>query len=265
MDKKLTAEINNVPNTKNAVVLKISGELDSHCIKKLNECFDTIRKSNRNFIITEMSDVTVISSASLGELIGVRKQLIENGGDLVCCGLSIEIRTKLNLIGASRVFRFYSDIRSALNAYRWEIEQNPEKVELTLPPFLKLVPPVRQLMNRIAHQKGYGIRDSFRIETITDEICNNAVEHGTQDVQKKINLSIKIDPQKVEIDVCNANDPDQIESLNTFLTQTKEGRESMVEEKRGRGLALIKLLSDELSIDCSETGTCVHVKKARRE
>jgi len=195
---------------------------------------------------------------------GGRKRLIEKGGDLVLAGLKMDIRTKLGLMGATKIFRIFSDIRSALNSYKWENGSHPEQVKISFPSNLNIVPPVRQLVSRITKQKGYGNRDSFRIETIVDEVCNNAVEHGKQGDDQRINLQLQIDPDKVEIDVVNTSDPDKVESLKTLLHPHEIG-EIKAEEKRGRGLALIKMLSDELSVNCSESGTSVHVKKKREE
>ena len=36
-------------------------------------------------------------------------------------------------------------------------------------------------------------------------------------------------------------------------------------DKRGRGLALVKMLSNEFKIENSDVGTCVHVTKLRED
>ena len=160
----------------------------------------------------------------------------------------------------------HSDIRTALNAYKWEIQRQPEKIHLSFPPFLKVVPPLRQLVSRIARQKGYGSRDAFRIETIVDEICNNAVEHGKSGPKECIDLTVTIDPDKIEIDVRNMSDPEKIPALTALLVpDNPESTPAKPDMKRGRGLSLIKMLSDELSVDCTEKGTSVHVTKVREE
>ena len=257
-------EVKEIPTTQSAVILQFSGELSFDSINEISQSYGKLEQLQKYFAIAEMSAVDLISSAALGELMGLRKRLIENGGDLVFAGLNIDIRTKLNVMGANKIFRFYSDIRSALNAYKWQIERNPENVNLKFPPYLAIVPPIRQLVSRIAKLKGYGNRDAFRIETIVDEICNNAVEHGKQGEDQKVELKVKIDPEKIEIDVMNMSDPEKMASLKALL-RPHSGGDVKSEDKRGRGLALIKMLTDELSVDCSENGTSVHVKKVREE
>lgn len=265
ISKGLKIEINEVPKTQNALVMRFDGELDSASVKKINESFAQICKLQKSYCIADMSSVGSFSSAALGELMRGRQILIERNGDLVFSGMSLDVRTKFSLIGANKIFRFYSDIRSALNAYKWEIEKNPEQIRLSFPPNLNIVPPVRQFVSRVARQKGYSMRDSFRIETIVDEVCNNAVEHGKQGNEYTIDLVVNIDPEKVEFDVKNLSDPAELESLKSLLKPKEDNENSKPEGKRGRGLALIKMLSDELTVDCSENGTSVHVKKARRE
>jgi anti-sigma regulatory factor (Ser/Thr protein kinase) len=169
-------------------------------------------------------------------------------------------------MGANKIFRFYNDTRSAINAYKWEFEKNPEHLHLSFPPFLKLVPPIRSLVSRVARQKGYGNRDSFRIETIVDEVCNNAIEHRLKEQSQTIEMKVKIDPSKIEIDVTSISDPEKMPALRALIKP--EGDTDLhlkSDEKRGRGLALIKMLCNELSVDCNESGTSVHVKKLREE
>lgn len=258
-------EIQDIPGTKNAVILKFTGELLSSSILKISDIFTKLDKSSIHYVIADMSEVSLLSSAALGEFMGCRKRLLEHGGDLVFSAMHIDIRTKLNLMGANKIFHFYNDLRSAINSYKWVFERHPENLHLTFPPYLKFVPAIRSLVSRVAKQKGYGNRDSFRIETIVDEVCNNAIEHGLKGSNQTIDLKVKIDPDKIEIDVTSISDPEKMASLKALLHPQGEATEWRTDEKRGRGLALIKMLSNELTVDCSGTGTSVHVKKLREE
>jgi anti-anti-sigma factor len=244
-------------------IWRIEGELDSNSIETINRYFDQILEGNRFHTIAEMSKVTSISSMVLGEFMGCRQRLAERGGDLVFVGLNLDLKTKLNHLGAIKIFKFHNDLRTAINHYAWEVHFKPEKVWLSFPSELNLVPPVRQLVSQIARQKGYGERDSFRIETIVDEICNNAVEHGVPDTIRDIELFIKIDRKKIEIEVVNLSDPKKINSLKAISKSILGTNEKKLE--RGRGLSLIKMLSNDLAIDFSGKGTTVHVTKLRED
>jgi anti-anti-sigma factor len=245
------------------IIWHIEGDLDATSIAAINDYFAKILKGNRFHAIAEMSKVTHISSAVIGELMGCKQMLAERGGDLVFAGLNFDLKTKLNQLGAIKIFKFHTDLRTAINDYAWAKQLKPDKIWLSFPPELNLVPPLRQLVSRIARQKGYGERDSFKIETIVDEVCNNAVEHGVPDTMREIEMFLKIDRKKIEIEVVNLSDPKKINSLKAISKSILGTNEKKLE--RGRGLSLIKMLSNALAIDFSGKGTTVHVTKLREE
>jgi anti-anti-sigma factor len=246
-------------------VLTFEGDLDSASIQKIGRSFDVMLEGNFVFAVADMEKVSMISSAALGELMGCRTRLLERGGDLVLAGLNISIREKLTAMDANKVFRFFSDVRSSVNSYNWEYHDRSEQLNLMFPSKLNFVPPVRQLASRIAKQKGYGNRDSFRIETIVDEICNNAVEHGDKGDDSTIDLTLSIDRKKIEIKVVNTSDPDSTDTLKKISKSLFVPQILSDQEKRGRGLALVKMLSNDFEIEYSDIGTCVHVTKLREE
>jgi anti-anti-sigma factor len=246
-------------------ILRFEGDLDNASIRNISSGFQLVLEKNTSYVVADMSKVTMLSSAALGELMGGRKALVEHGGDLVLACLTLNIKTKLSLLGANKIFRFHNDIRSAVSAYKWEFEGRSEVFSLSFPPDLRYVPSVRQLASRLASQKGYSRRDAFRIETIVDEICNNAIEHAPRGWSKNVDLSMGIDRKKVEINVVNASDPDKLAHLRGLLEQGKAAAAASADDRRGRGLALVKLLSNELNIDVSEHGTSVHATKLREE
>jgi len=246
-------------------VVTFEGALDSGSIQKIGHSFDVMLEDNYIYAVADMARVTLVSSAALGELMGCRTRLLERGGDLVLAGLSIGIREKLTAMDANKVFKFFNDVRSAVNAYNWEYHDRSESLNLSFPSKLTFVPPVRQLASRIAKQKGYGNRDSFRIETIVDEICNNAVEHGVEGDENTIELLLTIDRKKIEIKVMNTSDPGKINALKEISKSLFVPHILSDEVKRGRGLALVKMLANDFNIECSDVGTCVHVTKLREE
>lgn len=266
MFKDIVVEIKEIPGIKGAATVILQGELTSRCNQALIDAFGQLEDKSSYFAIADMLMVSQISAETLDELIRIRKRLIEKGGDLVFAAIPVDLRSKLNLMGANKIFKFHSDIRSAVNYYKWEIEQCPEHLHLKFPPFLEFIPSVRSLVSRISKQKGYRNRDSFRIEMIVDELCNNAIEHGTREQNEFIDLKINIDPVKIEIDVTSVSDPENMPTLKSLLRSSEvQTPECKLYEKRGRGLTLIKMLSNELSIDSNESGTSVHVKKLREE
>jgi anti-anti-sigma factor len=244
---------------------EIEGDLDSDSISYIQEEFTSLLGTGQIFLVAEMSGVNVVSSAAIAQLMGCRQALVERGGDFVITCANLDVKSKLSAMGVTKIFKFYNEMRSAINDYHREVERKPEKMSLSFPPELQFVPPVRQMVSRIARQIGYTSRDAFRIEAIVDEVCNNAVEHGSAREKKNIDVNINIGREKIEIEVINVSDPNKVATLKTLSKSLPKSADPKPAERRGRGLMLIKMLSNKLDINVYTQGTSVHVTKLREE
>ena len=262
--KSFQIEITQSKDSPNITIFCPKGRLGHDTIDKIRRAFDAIIQGEKVFVVADMSEVEFISSAVVGELMGCRTSLIEKEGDLVLAGLKMNILEIMSALDADKIFKLYKDVRSAVNLYYWEYQGHVETVALSFPSELSFVPPVRQLVRRIAEQKNYSNKDAFRIETIVDEICNNAVEHGSSIDGKEVKVSVSIDNKKIEISISNTSDPDKAEMLKKMSKYLSSPKVSF-HDKRGRGLALVKMLSNDFQIDNSDVGTCVRVTKIREE
>jgi anti-anti-sigma factor len=259
------ADIEQRDDAPKVTVMRLAGELDAAGMTKIQKLFHEIVEKHAPYVVAEMSGVSLFTSSALGTFMGFRTRLVEKGGDLVFAGLSIEVKAKLNLLGAGRIFKMNNDMQSAINAYRWDHEFAAQKLSLSFPSQLRFVPAVRQLISRVARQKNFTNRDSFRIEAIVDEVCNNAVEHGDKESKRNVDLDLNIDREKVEIRVVNATNPEKVELLRKASELLAGSGKPSLETERGRGLALVKMLANDLRIDFSNGGTCVHVTRRRGE
>jgi anti-anti-sigma factor len=263
--KQFEINVKYVKENINIIVVSLKGEMEYQSIKCIHQTFKKINEKGSNlFVIVDFTCVISISSAAIGELMGCRTEIIEQDGDLVLSGLKLPVLEQIKALDADRIFKIYKDIQSAKNIYRWEYQNQIEHVSLSFPSKLTFVPPTRQMIRRIARQKGYSIKDAFRIETIVDEICNNAIEHGHKSKNNKVEVKIAIDRQKLEIRISNTSDPTKIASLKKFSEYLSKP-DPFLNDMRGRGLALVKMLSSGFSVDNSEKETCVHVIKFREE
>jgi len=213
-----------------------------------------------------MSAVYSLSSAALGELIGARRLFLEKNGELVLANLNLELKTKLSLMGVQKIFRFFSDTKAALHYYQWQFLGKGEKIEIQFAPELKTVPALRQLVSQIVAMRGYTSKDSFRIETIVDEICNNAIEHGMLDDLSSIKMSMEINRDKILLNVSGKSDPEKSTVLKKLVDQLQVTSNATAAETistRGRGISLVKMLSNDFSINVDSNGTTVHVTKMK--
>jgi anti-sigma regulatory factor (Ser/Thr protein kinase) len=91
------------------------------------------------------------------------------------------------------------------------------------------------------------------------------VEHGLKKQGCDITISITIDKDKIDIKVSNRSDPEKIAQLRELLKPTEANNHVGNDLKRGRGLALIRMLSTDMKVDITESGTSVRVIKLREE
>lgn len=262
---KKTPEVLDIPTMPEVSVVRLTGDLDVTGISGAEELLAGLIGHKKKHIILDMSRVTLVSSAALGKLLGIKRRFLEKGGNIVMAAMSLELQLKFALMGANKIFSIYNDIRSATNAYAWEVKHETEYVRVSFPSQMNVVPAVRGFVSRLMTSKGYSDRDSFRIETIVDEICNNAVEYGSLHDHSNITLRLKVDWDKVEIDAENVSDPEKKELLMLHMKNLQHDMSFDNNEKRGRGLALVKMLASELSADITEKGTTVHVTKIKEE
>ncbi|MDD5674287.1 MAG: ATP-binding protein [Chitinivibrionales bacterium] len=265
MNSSLQIEVNPSDSVSGATIMRLMGALDSGSIGALEKSFERLTAENNPYVIVDMNAVSSCSSSALGQLMGGRTMLSEHGGTLVLAGMGFDLKTKLNLLGAHKIFTIYSDLRAALAAYHWHHEHKPEHIECSFPPQIRLTPPVRHFLGRIAKLKGFSDRDAFRIETIVDEVCNNAVEHGSNSADHAVDVAVSIGLQKIEITVTNINNPRNIEYFKSLSHNIFKSPPPSGSDLRGRGLSLVKMLADNVAFDFSDDGTTVHVTKKKRE
>jgi anti-anti-sigma factor len=257
--------IDDIPSMPEVCLVRLSGELDIDSVAAIDRCFSQNAGSSKKHAIADLSQVTIVASAALGKLLGIKRRFVEKGGDLVLAAMSLELKMKFMLMGANKIFKVYNDLRSAMNAYAWDVKHETEHLRISFPPNLAVVPAIRNFVSRVMVNKGYSDRDSFRIETIVDEICNNAVQYGSPGKTDNISLRIKVDWGKIEIDAENISDTDKKDMLRKHMDNLKNNIHVQGDSARGRGLALVKMLASELTAEITDTGTMVHVTKLKEE
>ena len=127
---------------------------------------------------------------------------------------------------------------------------------------ISFVPPLRKFISEVALAKGYSSRDSYRIETIVDEIVNNAIEHG-DGLPPEISLETQINRRRFALTVRNRTAPDQSSRFKNVIESSR--RPLRIDARRGQGLALVKLISDSLEVSFDGAGTKVTITTSPEE
>jgi anti-sigma regulatory factor (Ser/Thr protein kinase) len=140
-----------------------------------------------------------------------------------------------------------------------------QEFKFEMPANLEFVPAIRVAIQSIAFIFGFNDKEAYEIEFVVDEICNNAIEHGSKGKDNTITMECKFDKQYVEIIVKDSGSPHF--KVDEIL---KEGQRLMEEEsvklkldlfRRKRGLIIVQKYVDKLDISSSPDGTIVKIVK----
>lgn len=134
---------------------------------------------------------------------------------------------------------------------------------IDLPSDLDFIPPLRQFLAEAARAAGFSKKFCFRTEVVVDELCTNAVLHGSQDLSGRIQVEAALEAGRVELTVRDSGGSARnLEKLKKAVyTLPGPGREG-----RGRGLSIVNMLSDGLDIDIGKDGfTAIRVVKERED
>ena len=95
----------------------INGYLDSSTFPKLQEHLNNAVSEGCYNYVLDFSDLDYISSAGLGVLMGMLREVRSKGGDLKIIHMSDKISRIFNLLGFSRLLKVYPDEETALQAF----------------------------------------------------------------------------------------------------------------------------------------------------
>ncbi|MCM8790051.1 MAG: ATP-binding protein, partial [Candidatus Omnitrophica bacterium] len=66
-----------------------------------------------------------------------------------------------------------------------------KEIKMELPADYNFVPGIRNCLTHFAYNFGFNDREAYHIQTIVDEICNNAIEHGSKGKNAKIFITCR--------------------------------------------------------------------------
>ncbi|MFH1742747.1 MAG: STAS domain-containing protein, partial [bacterium] len=79
-----------------------------------------IAQHNYRFVV-DLKELSYISSAGLGVLMGMLQEVREHDGDLKVANMSDKIRNLFDMLGFSRLVRIYEGVDKAVEAFAQEI------------------------------------------------------------------------------------------------------------------------------------------------
>ncbi len=130
-------------------------------------------------------------------------------------------------------------------------------IKLNIPSDVFYLEPVRAFIGNLAQHLGFSRKRIADIQLAVDEICNNAVNHGSVSTEAVISLQISVRAQVLEILVQDAGTG--VDWLTPERLSEIEANRSPKNES-GHGIFLSKLLTDTYEMRYNaEGGTDVRV------
>ena len=141
-----------------------------------------------------------------------------------------------------------------------------EKISFDVQTYEGFIPEIRTVIGHIARDFGFNVQEAYEIVLVIDEVCNNALEHGSKGRYKNIKLECKFDQQEVEITVQDSGSPHfNVEESLKHDQELMEQRTAKPVLLRGLGLIIVQKCVDSLNIISSSQGTEVKMVKKSHE
>ena len=126
-------------------------------------------------------------------------------------------------------------------------KKEQEILKLAVPSCLKYIRPIQMFIGQLAQQLGFCRARIYDIELIIDEVCSNAIEHGSETPDSGIDLTLMFDVNKLEIHVRDKGKPLRGNWLATGRLD-EVSQKMTPDSERGHGIFLAEKLSDSLKI-----------------
>ena len=142
-----------------------------------------------------------------------------------------------------------------------------QKIKIIMPAQLGFVPGIRTALGRISYNFGFSDKDVYEIETVIDEICSNAVIHGSKEKDEHITIDCGFDTQFVEITVkdsgSSAFDAEQVldKTKKLMRDDTERKINALIEQGGGLGLIIVQKYVDKVEFNTLPDGTEVKLVK----
>lgn len=98
--------------SENVLLVTIAPEPDM--CEELRTVTDMVRKSSKYSVVIDFSEVDIVTSSSLAQLLKLQKLLDDNNQQFVVCGMSKRTKSIFDVTGLDKVFEFVQDKFTAL-------------------------------------------------------------------------------------------------------------------------------------------------------
>ncbi len=98
--------------SENVLLVTIAPEPDM--CDELKTITDMVRQRTGSSVVIDFSEVDIVTSSSLAQLLRLQKMLDDNGQQFIVCGMSKRTQSIFSVTGLDKVFEFAEDKFTAL-------------------------------------------------------------------------------------------------------------------------------------------------------
>ncbi len=141
------------------------------------------------------------------------------------------------------------------------------EMQIRIPANFCFVPGVRTCISRICAGMGFNDHEAYQIETIVDEICNNAIEHGSKSNQDIVVIGSSISAGRLDFHITDSGNKEfrANEIFEKNKRRIEQGWELEEMTERGRGLLIIQRMIDGMTIEKAGQGAKVSLYKIHHD
>lgn len=97
-------------------VLRPAGFINAHTVREFEEAMEALVRGGRYTILLNCRDLSYISSAGLGAIMGLIETVREHGGDILLSNLQANVFAIFDTLGFTQLYRVFGDQDEALAA-----------------------------------------------------------------------------------------------------------------------------------------------------
>lgn len=145
-------------------------------------------------------------------------------------------------------------------------DKNPYIFKVKFPSDLDYIAPVRKFVAETLAVTKFSPKFAYRSEVIVDEICHNAIIHGSRSVDATVEMECSIFPDRFEFHVNDqGGKKEDLDRLKSAVKKADKRADELTEDKEGRGLGLeiVRLLSEEVKMEVGQ-GNTTRVRVVRK-
>ena len=128
-----------------------------------------------------------------------------------------------------------------------------ERIEIQLPSRLWYIEPILSLLRQLAERLGFCQERVADIQLVIDEICGNAIEHGSESDNNEITIRFILDEHQLAVLIRDKG----TNGKENWLTSEKLkeiSQKRAPDRERGHGIYMAEQLADELKMEPNSFG-----------